>query len=721
MFFVTLTNLKIMKTSLKLLLIYNVSFAICWLSGAEASAQNIGINGTGANAHASALLDIDDSGTNNKGLLIPRIPLTAINVATPVISPATSLLVYNTASASTGTNAVTPGYYYWDGTKWVRFAYSASGSSANDWNLLGNASTNPTTNFLGTTDAQDLVFRTSNVENMRIVNSNGSVGIGINNPQGQLHVFSTSILTAAPILKLERTGSLGFTHFHSGATIGDWNELVNNGDKSIIFSNDGNPNADASTGLLIGPWTGSVNPTGGQKGLKIMENGNVGIGTNSPGSLLTLKKQYSTYTPPDYLFTMQSGNGTTGDILRTYYQYDAAVMEIGYYGFAAGKVVIDGGTSNSGMGVRLYNGASVLKTNICSDPLAYTYFNANNVGIGTATPAAKLEVQDNANRRTLHVEHNFNGLVNTDAAFIGGIDAGYSNTGLFVLQKDNVSFVSAGSNLINVVSNSVSQMVINGLGNMGIGTASPALKLHLHDGGQNFHALRFTSGVSQANYWDLVKRGDAYGGGQNHNFVIAFNLVERLNITPTGEFGIGTANPSSRLDVFGAKPTAGAGTGISSNAATQAIIADGSGGASYQNDWPAGWGGGLATWDICGQGTFFTLYNTRSDRRLKKDITDMNQTIETNFMKLRPVTYLFKKETPEVNGTQYGFIAQEVAELFPTLVTKDTNVEGATIGMNYQGLIAPTVHVVQEQQKTIEQQQLQISELIKRIEALEKR
>jgi hypothetical protein len=37
--------------------------------------------------------------------------------------------------------------------------------------LTGNSGTNPTTNFLGTTDATDLVFRTNNVEGMRLTSS----------------------------------------------------------------------------------------------------------------------------------------------------------------------------------------------------------------------------------------------------------------------------------------------------------------------------------------------------------------------------------------------------------------------------------------------------------------------------------------------------------------------------------------------------------------------
>ena len=56
------------------------------------------------------------------------------------------------------------------------------------WKLIGNAGTNPATNFLGTTDAQPLIFRTSGDERMRILSS-GKVGIGIKTPTAKLHVI----------------------------------------------------------------------------------------------------------------------------------------------------------------------------------------------------------------------------------------------------------------------------------------------------------------------------------------------------------------------------------------------------------------------------------------------------------------------------------------------------------------------------------------------------
>ena len=157
--------------------------------------QNVGINTTGTAPDPSAMLDIDES---DKGLLIPRVALTASNSAAPITAPATSLLVYNTATAGSSPNNVTPGYYYWNGTSWSRF--NLSGDS---WDLLGNAGTAPATNFLGTTDATDLVFRTNNTEQARI-RSTGNVGIGTAAPNTKLHVNAPS---GDDVFRLQANGS----------------------------------------------------------------------------------------------------------------------------------------------------------------------------------------------------------------------------------------------------------------------------------------------------------------------------------------------------------------------------------------------------------------------------------------------------------------------------------------------------------------------------------
>ena len=84
-------------------------FVACNLFGVLSFAQ-VGINTTTTNA----ALDVTST---DDGLLIPRVALTASNVASPLTLPTISELVYNTATAGISPNNVTPGFYYWDGAK----------------------------------------------------------------------------------------------------------------------------------------------------------------------------------------------------------------------------------------------------------------------------------------------------------------------------------------------------------------------------------------------------------------------------------------------------------------------------------------------------------------------------------------------------------------------------------------------------------------------------
>lgn len=103
----------------KLLLSAFVAFAML------ASTKTLAQQGFGTNTpDKSAAVDIVSS---KRGLLIPRLNLVATNDASPIAStPAQSLLVYNNATAGSGTTAVTPGFYYWDTNKWVRIVSAAT-------------------------------------------------------------------------------------------------------------------------------------------------------------------------------------------------------------------------------------------------------------------------------------------------------------------------------------------------------------------------------------------------------------------------------------------------------------------------------------------------------------------------------------------------------------------------------------------------------------------
>ncbi len=144
-------------------------------------AQNVGISETPITPDASSILEVQST---DKGVLLPRVALTGSTDNTSITAPVNSLLIYNTASSGTSPNEVTPGYYYWSSTnsKWLRLC------SDNDaWLLTGNNGTNPTTDFIGTKDAQSLLFKTNNIERMRI-ESNGNVAVGPGSSWGKLTV-----------------------------------------------------------------------------------------------------------------------------------------------------------------------------------------------------------------------------------------------------------------------------------------------------------------------------------------------------------------------------------------------------------------------------------------------------------------------------------------------------------------------------------------------------
>ena len=262
--------------------IFSLLFICCNFSIALFS-QNVGINNTGAAPVASAMLDIVSS---DKGLLVPRFALSDITVAAPVVAPAVSLIVYNTATAGVSPNNVLPGFYYWDGTKWVAF----SGSGGREWALLGNAGTVAGTNFLGTTDAQHLDFRTNNTARMRIMNSTyPTVGIGTNFPvtnlsgnSAVLHVHdggssigSQLVLSTHSTADAQRTGVINFA-----ATQATNDRRAASIESYLTATSSTNVSGDLRF------FTNNVNSF--TEKMRILSNGNVGIGTTTPGYRLDL-------------------------------------------------------------------------------------------------------------------------------------------------------------------------------------------------------------------------------------------------------------------------------------------------------------------------------------------------------------------------------------------------------------------------------------------------
>ncbi|MBK6976007.1 MAG: hypothetical protein IPH28_01880 [Cytophagaceae bacterium] len=121
-----------------------------------------------------------------------------------------------------------------------------SGGSFSGWGLSGNAGTNPSTNFIGTTDNTELNIRTNNVERVT-VNSAGNVGIG----------------SPSPTTKLEVTGDFRLNKKTTINTVGTQNALDRLGAPIIYFNTTGtvtlNGIAGGSDGMILYLYTSSSN------------------------------------------------------------------------------------------------------------------------------------------------------------------------------------------------------------------------------------------------------------------------------------------------------------------------------------------------------------------------------------------------------------------------------------------------------------------------------
>ena len=69
-------------------------------------------------------------------------------------------------------------------------------ASAQNWALTGNSGTTPGTNFIGTTDNKDLVFKTNNSEKMRIYN-NGNIDFSLPVSNSYYRFFGNILLNTA--------------------------------------------------------------------------------------------------------------------------------------------------------------------------------------------------------------------------------------------------------------------------------------------------------------------------------------------------------------------------------------------------------------------------------------------------------------------------------------------------------------------------------------------
>jgi hypothetical protein len=117
-------------------------------------------------------------------------------------------------------------------------------------------------------------------------------------------------------------------------------------------------------------------------------------------------------------------------------------------------------------------------------------------------------------------------------------------------------------------------------------------------------------------------------------------------------------------------------------------------------------------------------FGNSSSQRFKRDIQDMGSASEA-LLALRPVSFKYKVSIDPKGVEHYGLIAEEVQKVSPDLVLKNKN--GEVVGVRYDAVNAMLLNEfrkehakVEEQAKTIADQQATLNAVMERLSALEK-
>ncbi|MCK5319856.1 hypothetical protein KAJ61_00520, partial [Candidatus Parcubacteria bacterium] len=278
-----------------------------------------------------------------------------------------------------------------------------------------------------------------------VIDAAGNVGIGTDSPGNKLEIVNTSAATETIPLAIKNKDStdgtittLGFSSFSDGTITG-----------KIQHEN----LAASQYALKFGLWTGlAVNPL-----MTIINNGNIGIGTTDPGTLLQLEKDGDAYLTLKNATDENTDGGAETRIIFEDHE-NAALAQIQ--------------GSHDGTGVDT-KGDLIFSTHSGSALAeAMRIDSSGNVGIGTDAPGAKLEVSeiiapgsDNFMLKLYNPTHA------TDSRSGLLFEAGTSAASAYIQSKTD----GAGDMDIDIDGS----ILIKATGNIGIGTVSPGTLLQL--------------------------------------------------------------------------------------------------------------------------------------------------------------------------------------------------------------------------------------------------
>ncbi|PSR55357.1 hypothetical protein AHMF7605_18510 [Adhaeribacter arboris] len=354
------------------------------------------------------------------------------------------------------------------------------------------------------------------------------------------------------------------------------------------------------------------------------------------------------------------------------------------------------------------------------------------LGIGALAPKAKLHLSRGGSGvltpfsgSTLIVEsdqNNFISLLNPSGKGSGILFGNGNNAQDGGIIFDNPVLPRS---LQFKVGSSITQLVVTHLGQVGVGTLVPKAKLHVlksntgispndnanlvvESTGSNFINLltpsTTNSGILFGNNLNSSDGGIIYNSGSTPRG-LQFNTggnSTRMVVASNGFVGIGTRTPASELHIVHSN----------TNNATIGLRLE-NGPANKHWVFFTGAGGGM---NLSANGQFKGFFSpdggdyfATSDARAKKDILKAPAVLE-KVLQLEVKQYHFLGEQSS-DKKHYGMLAQEVEKLFPEMVAHKTD-DGQDryfVNQSTYGVVA--LKAIQEQQQTIEKQQLEIAEL----------
>jgi hypothetical protein len=553
------------------------------------------------------------------------------------------------------------------------------------------------------------------------LDTSGNLGIGTTSPVTGLHVkgaYPTGFAT------IERTGVNGggpgsvVTFKNDGKTAGDGvilniagldsadNEQAYAQIRSKIIS----PTSTSEAGEMQF-WTttaGSIT----QK-MVVDSSGNVGIGTSSPSAKLHVSGTASTFiitestaaaTSGSVYNILKSDTGAGGNYYRAILGQDAA----GNYDWGIGNF---GVTSATKTNLVFYAGGLTERMRIDS---------SGNVGIGTTSPAAKLQIQQSDG--TSYVQIAPAAAYDPSVKFFRDT-ASNVGIGRMVWNAKNDSNVDTQYASLQAVrtSSTTGRLDIMGMSllsdnTVGIGTTSPAAKLTVGDaseaGGSSVGTGQISlqgAGGLVANYGKpAVYHRTGIGLSLYSDYRIGFEIktgasskTDAMMITESGNVGIGTTSPAGKIDCV----TGSTGQPIyfrredNGNQNVQIYNDSGGGyvamGGSVGKEFTIKNLNALAINVIAGSNGVYlanaaTSWASLSDERTK-DIIENITDAATKVSSLRAVIGKYKTDS---EGTRRSFlIAQDVQAVLPEAVDA-TNPD--KLGLQYSDVIPLLVASIKE-------------------------